>query len=123
MSEKGVWERATPVLPSQDLHKTAAFYEQKLGFKPAVLYDQEGYLVIERDNITLHFFHAKEFDPTKDAGVCYIYVSQVEALYQEYLAAGVTHPNGRLEHTPWNMYEFVVLDLDNNLLRLGERSK
>jgi predicted lactoylglutathione lyase len=122
MSEKGVLEQAAPILPSRDLLRTATFYEQKLGFNPASP-QYEDYLMIERDNISLHFFKAEEFDPTKDAGMCYIYVSQVEALYQEYQATGAVHPNGKLEHKPWNMYEFAVLDPDNNLLRIGERSQ
>lgn len=121
MGEKGVLEQAVPILPARDLSKTAAFYEQKLGFKRSgAVYPD--YLIISRDNIYLHFFLHQELDPTKDAGMCYIYVSEVEALYREFEAAGVIHPNGKLEHKPWKMYEFGVLDLDNNLLRIGQHS-
>ncbi|HEX2914389.1 MAG TPA: VOC family protein [Chloroflexia bacterium] len=121
MNEKGRLEQATPILPSRDLNKTATFYTQKLGFKQTGS-EHPGYLMIQRDNISLHFFLAENFDPTKDAGMCYVYVSNVEALYLEYQASGVIHPNGALEHKPWGMYEFAVLDPDNNLLRIGQAS-
>lgn len=121
MSEKGILRKASPNLPSRDIAKTAAFYQEKLGFEK-VGGDYPDYLILQRDDISLHFYLHADLDPLKDAGICYIYVEGVEALYKEYQAAGVIHPNGRLEHKEWNMYEFVALDLDNNALRIGQPS-
>ena len=119
MSEQSYLKQAVPNLPARDLSKTAAFYREKLGFRQ-VGGDYPDYLMLARDGIALHFYLHKDLDPLKDAGVCYIYVDGVEALYRECQAAGVVHPNGRLELTPWKMYEFVALDLDNNALRIGQ---
>ena len=121
MSEKGILRKAAPNLPSRDLPCTAAFYRDKLGFT-IDSEDYEGFLMVSRDDISLHFYLNPDLDPLKDAGICYVYVDNVEALYAEYRAAGVIHPNGKLEHTPWKMYEFVALDVDNNALRFGQSS-
>jgi catechol 2,3-dioxygenase-like lactoylglutathione lyase family enzyme len=121
MSEKGILRKATPNLPSRDLARTAAFYRDKLGFTVEGD-DYEDFLMISRDDISLHFYLAREMDPLKDAGICYIYVEKVEALYREYEAAGVIHSNGKLAHRPWKMYEFVASDPDNNALRFGQPS-
>lgn len=119
MNEKGTLRKAAPNLPSTDLARTAAFYLGKMGFR--IEGDHyEDFLMLSRDDISLHFYLAREFDPLKDAGICYIYVENVEALYREYEAAGVIHPNGKLAHRPWKMYEFVASDPDNNALRFGQ---
>jgi catechol 2,3-dioxygenase-like lactoylglutathione lyase family enzyme len=122
MSENGFLEQATPILPARDLVKTAAFYQDKLGFKTIGEFDPD-YLMMQRDNISIHFFQFAEMDPLKEAGSCYIYVRQIEALYREYQAAGAIHPNGKLEYKPWKMYEFAAIDPDNNLLRIGQAEK
>ena len=121
MSEKGFLRKATPNLPSRDLGRTAAFYRDKMGFTVEGD-DYKDFLMMSRDDISLHFYLAREFDPLEDAGICYIYVENVEALYREYKAVGVIHPNGKLAHRHWKMYEFVASDPDNNALRFGQPS-
>ena len=39
-----------------------------------------------------------------------IQVQHVEALYAEYQAQGVIHPNGQLATKPWGTQEFAILD-------------
>ena len=53
-------------------------------------------------------------------GTCvYVYVDDVNALYDELVAKGV--PNlDPVQDQPWKMREFAVTDPDNNTLRFGQ---
>lgn len=111
-------EKAIPVLPSLDFGRSIGFYEQKLGFKLGFRYNER--VGLERDGFELHFW------PCEDASVppvssCYVIVKNIEALYEEYKAQGVIHPNGALESKPWGMKQFAILDPDGNMIQFGER--
>ncbi len=45
-----------------------------------------------------------------------IQVENIEALYQEYQAAGIVSPTGTLEPKPWGSKDFGVYDLNNAAL-------
>src|SRR5947209_19195324 len=59
-----------------DMEQALAFYGQ-LGF--VTTYHDEGFAIVERDGISLHF-HVSE-----GHRVCWIGVTNIEALYQQYL--------------------------------------
>ncbi|AOW20582.1 bleomycin resistance protein [Urechidicola croceus] len=110
-----------PKLPMRDKNVTRAFYIHNLGFKEFGSTDFEGYLMIEKDQIQIHFFEFKELDPRENYGQVYIRTDNIDAFYQSLLDKKTTiHPNGQLEVKPWLQKEFSILDPDNNLLTFGQ---
>lgn len=105
----------------RDRAVTRSYYVGKLGFKDAGTEDYEHYLILERDNLQIHFFEFKALDPNENDGQIYIRTDHVDELYQSFLHNKVDiHPNGQLENKPWQQREFSLLDPDNNLLTFGQ---
>ena len=110
-----------PKLPMRDKAATKDFYLNKLGFKTLGNTDYEGYLIIEKDNIQIHFFEFKSLDPKENYGQVYIRTDDIEGLYQSILSSNVAiHPAGHLQTKPWGQKEFALLDPDSNLLTFGQ---
>ena len=110
-----------PKLPMRDKKITREFYINKLGFKEFGSADYEGYLMMEKDQIQIHFFEFKELDPKENFGQVYIRTNSIEDFYQSLLDKKTSiHPNGQLEIKFWGQKEFSVLDPDSNLLTFGQ---
>lgn len=110
-----------PKLPMRDKEVTRAYYVNQLGFKQVGNIDYEGYLMLEKDEIEIHFFEFKKLKPRKNYGQVYIRTNNIDALYQSLLANQTAiHPNGKLETKPWGQREFALLDPDSNLLTFGQ---
>lgn len=110
-----------PKLPMRDKNLTREFYINKLGFKEFGSADYEGYLMMEKDQIQIHFFEFKELDPKENYGQVYIRTDSIDDFYQSLLDKKTSiHPNGKLEIKFWGQKEFSVLDLDSNLLTFGQ---
>lgn len=108
-----------PKLPMRDKNATRNFYINKLGFQE--IGDYEGYLMVRKDNIEIHFFEFKELDPKENYGQVYIRIHGIDDFYQTLLDNNIgIHPNGKLESKPWGQKEFSILDPDNNLLTFGQ---
>jgi hypothetical protein len=105
----------------KDKAVTKDFYIKKLGFQMFGDNDYEGYLMIHKDNIQIHFFEFKDLDLKENYGQVYIRTTDVDQLYRMFLDKKVViHPNGNLQTKPWGQREFAVLDPDNNLLTFGQ---
>lgn len=110
-----------PKLPMRDKAITRDYYVNKLDFKDIGSADFEGYLMVQKDNIQIHFFEFKELDPKENYGQVYIRTNDIDNLYQSMLDNKVSiHPNGALQAKPWGQKEFALLDPDNNLLTFGQ---
>ena len=110
-----------PKLPMRDKSVTRKFYLKQLGFREFGSADFEGYLMLEKDQIQIHFFIFKELDPLENYGQVYIRTNNIDECYRTFLENQVAiHPNGKLERKPWGIKEFSILDPDNNLLTFGE---
>lgn len=110
-----------PKLPMRNKAFTRAFYINKLGFKNFGDADYDSYLMLEKDNIQIHFFEFKDLNPKENYGQVYIRTNSIDQLYQTFLNNNVEiHPNGALETKPWGQREFALLDPDNNLLTFGQ---
>ena len=108
-----------PKLPMRNKSATKTFY-LNLGFKIFGA-DYDGYLMIEKDNIQIHFFEFNGLDPKKNYGQVYIRTDAIDAFYQTLLDRNIEiHPAGHLVTKPWKQKEFSILDPDNNLLTFGE---
>jgi uncharacterized glyoxalase superfamily protein PhnB len=100
-----------------DMEQALAFYGQ-LGF--ATPYHDEGFAILERDRIALQFNVSDPTqEPPKGGSVCYIGVTNIEALYQQYVPTGALQ--SPIQAQPWGMKEFVLCDPYRNLLLFGER--
>jgi uncharacterized glyoxalase superfamily protein PhnB len=99
-----------PRFPVGDLEQALAFYAQ-LGF--ATTYRDGEFTIVERDGISLHFTVAEGHR------VCWIGVTNIEALYQQYVPTGAIQ-SPQVTSQPWGMKEFFLCDPFRNLLLFGE---
>jgi catechol 2,3-dioxygenase-like lactoylglutathione lyase family enzyme len=112
-----------PKIPMRNKAATKDFYLNKLGFKEYGNADYDGYLMVQKDNIQIHFFEFKDLDPKENYGQVYIRTDDIETLYQSLLAKKISiHPAGHLQKKPWGQKEFSILDPDNNLLTFGQQA-
>ncbi len=110
-----------PKLPMSNKAATKDFYINKLGFQNVGSSDYDGYLMVERDNIEIHFFEFKEINTKENYSGVYIRTDNIDNLYQSFIDNEVSiHPNGPLETKPWGQREFALLDPDDNLLTFGQ---
>ena len=108
-----------PKLPMRNKDATKDFYIDQLGFKETGNY--EGYLMVQKDNVEIHFFEFAGLDPRDNYGQVYIRTSNIEHLYKAMVSSSIAiHPNGTLQIKPWGQKEFSLLDPDNNLLTFGQ---
>ena len=92
-----------------------------LGFEEFGKADYDDYLMVQKDQIQLHFFEFKNLDPKENYGQVYIRTDAIDSLYGSLLENNVLiHPNGRIQEKPWGQKEFSLLDPDNNLLTFGQ---
>lgn len=110
-----------PKLPMRNKSVTKDFYLNKLGFHEFGNADYDGYLMVQKDHIQIHFFEFKALDPKENYGQVYIRTDDIDELYQTMLDNKIMiHPAGHLQMKPWGLKEFSILDPDNNLLTFGE---
>lgn len=107
-----------PKLPMRDKAVTRDFYINKLGFREFGNADYDGYLMVEKDSIQIHFFEFKEVDPKENYGQVYIRTNSIEEFYK--LAKEKKADVTKLELKPWGQKEFSIHDPDNNLLTVGQ---
>lgn len=96
-----------------DLEQALTFYEQ-LGF--VATYQDEGFAIIERDGIDLHLNPSEELP--KRHSVCWIGVTNIEALYQEYLPTNAI--SSPLVAQSWGLKEFSIRDPFRNPILFAE---
>jgi uncharacterized glyoxalase superfamily protein PhnB len=104
-------DSVAPRLFVGDMEQALAFYGQ-LGF--ATTYHDEGFAIVERDGIALHF------NVSEGHSVCWIGVTNIEALYQHYLPTGAIQSPPPLQATPWGTKEFWLCDPFRNILIFAE---
>lgn len=110
-----------PKLPMRDKKATRDYYVGQLGFKDLAKQDYDGYLMLGKDQVEIHFFEFKELDPSLNYGQVYIRTNSIDEWYKALLDNGTPiHPNGGLKTKPWGQKEFSLLDPDNNLLTFGQ---
>ncbi len=111
----------SPKIPMRDKAITRDFYINKLSFQEFGKADYDGYLMVKKDNIQIHFFEFKDLDPQENYGQVYIRTNDIDKLHQSLLDKNIIiHPAGHLQVKPWGQKEFSMLDPDNNLLTFGQ---
>ena len=110
-----------PKLPMRDKAVTRDFYLNKLEFQEFGSADFDGYLMVQKDSVQIHFFEFTELDPKENYGQVYIRTDDIDKLYQLALDKKLTMPEaGHLQMKSWRQKEFSLLDPDNNLLTFGQ---
>jgi catechol 2,3-dioxygenase-like lactoylglutathione lyase family enzyme len=113
---------AYPQVFVSDIAASCRFFTDQLGFEVAFLYGEPPfYGQVRRGRARLNVHHVDE--PVFHGDIrrrelllaCYIPVSDVDALYAEYQAAGVRFAQPLTSH-PWDATDFIVEDPDGNLL-------
>lgn len=107
-----------PKLPMRNKAITREFYLSKLGFRELGDEDYEGYLMVQEDDIQIHFFEFNELDPKENYGQVYVRTNDIDTWYEFVKSKKVNYT--KLENKPWKQREFSILDPDNNLLTFGQ---
>jgi uncharacterized protein (TIGR02246 family) len=116
--------RAVPILPAIDLVATRAFYET-LGFTASYFSPagERGYLIARRGDLELHVFSHPQLGSVENYAGCYWRVTDADAMHDEYARLGLPSSGapslGDIENRPWGMREFVLIDPNSNLIRIG----
>ncbi|UII19929.1 bleomycin resistance protein [Fulvivirga ligni] len=110
-----------PKLPMRNKNVTKDYYVNQLGFSQFGSADYPDYLMVEKDNVQIHFFLFEGLKPKENYGQIYLRTDDIEQLYQSLLDNDTAiHPNGKLQTKPWGQKEFSLLDPDNNLITIGQ---
>lgn len=109
-----------PKIPFIDKEKTLNYY---INLDFMLTSDYGDYLILENNQLEIHFFHYPSLEKEKSDFMLYIRCSEIENLYQNLLDNQVEiHPNGPLETKPWGQKEFSLIDPNGTLLTFGESS-
>jgi catechol 2,3-dioxygenase-like lactoylglutathione lyase family enzyme len=106
-------QSAVPIIPSNDLDETQAFYE-RLGFGVTSNYPAQGYRILHNSSgASVHLTRTDPgwVDPERNAYGIYLYAADVDEL-----AAGF---GCRAEARPWGLREFGISDPNGTLVRVG----
>jgi DNA-binding HxlR family transcriptional regulator len=106
--------KIAPRFVVSDLEQALTFYGQ-LGFQTT--YHDESFAIIERDGIDLHLNGSP--DSPRRHSVCWIAVTNIDALYQQYLPTNAVQSAPQAQ--PWGLKEFFLRDPFGNLLLFAER--
>ena len=108
-----------PKLPMRSKETTRNYYVQ-LGFE-ASANDFQGYLMLNKNGLEIHFFEFSNLVPADNYGQIYIRCSDIDETYQMYIKKNIEiHPAGNLTEKPWGQKEFSLLDPDGNLITFGQ---
>lgn len=114
---------AIPILPSRCVSDTLAFYK-RLGFDGSAHAFDNGYAILTRERVEIHFFTHRDLVPSESWAGCYIRVMDVDSYYRTCASSGLPRTGiprmDVLEDKPWGLREFAVVDPDGNLIRIGQ---
>lgn len=119
MGQEITFERVAPVVPVLDLDAALDRY-RRLGFTVHAFDGGERYGFVARGTVSMHLTEWAEHDPTRTASTVYLYVSDADALHQEWVTAGVAGRLGEPRDTTYGcLREFSFVDSDGTLHRVG----
>jgi uncharacterized glyoxalase superfamily protein PhnB len=114
---------AATVFVVQDVLRSVEHYRDVLGFKVEFTYGEPTfYAGVERDNVDIHLQAANQTKRQPGQGAVNVFVTDVDALYQELKSRGARVLNEPKDY-PYGMRDFDVNDLDGNHLCFGMESR
>lgn len=110
----------TPVLPSADIKRDIAWYEEKTGF--TFQFGDEMYAGLVRENLFLHLqWHADTpDDPLLGGSVIKIFVKNIRPIFLEFIERKTVTPGKLRLNTSWGTNEFGFYDLNQNAIFIVE---
>jgi predicted enzyme related to lactoylglutathione lyase len=115
------FSHAASIFPVEDPLATAKFYQQKLGFDITFTWGEPpDYVVTNREHaVNIHFVKKQDdFRPSQQHVSQYIFVHEVDKLYQELVESGVEILRP-VKTQEWGMREFDILDPNGFMLCFG----
>ncbi|OBA59977.1 glyoxalase-like protein [Mycobacterium sp. 1100029.7] len=109
----------SPIIPVRDLDVALDRY-RRLGFDARGYQGPERYGFVDRGSVSMHLTEWAEHDPLRTAASVYLYVSDADALYEEW--AALKDLDGRLiapVDTAYGLREFAYVDPDGTAHRVG----
>ena len=105
-----LFSHCAPVLSVDDVMEAANFYKHKLGFDITFTYGEPTYYAVVKrgEGVSIHLSEREDTSTPIARCHVYIFVSDVDALYEEYLSKGVKI------HTPPATQEHGMRDFDLN---------
>jgi uncharacterized glyoxalase superfamily protein PhnB len=104
----------------QDVLRSVEHYRDVLGFRVEFMYGEPRfYAGVERDNVAIHLQAASETKRLPGHGAINVFVTGVDALYQELKSKGARTMEEPADR-PYGMRDFDINDLDGNQLSFGE---
>ena len=104
------------VLPTDDLDRDIKWYAEYTGFVKRFIND--GYAGLYRDGMEIHLqWHAgTEDDPVNGGSVVKFFVTDLEAVFKEFVERGTVKEHKLHKNTPWGTHEFGFFDPNNNAI-------
>jgi uncharacterized glyoxalase superfamily protein PhnB len=113
---------AVPEIPAADVDKAAAYYVNALGFTLDWGDDQGGIAGISRGNCRLFITNRSFREPYGNTGPVLLWLNLQSNAEVDELFAGWKTAQAKIvsepEDKPWKLREFMVADLDGNLIRV-----
>jgi uncharacterized glyoxalase superfamily protein PhnB len=104
----------------KDVLQSVEHYRDVLGFRVEFTYGEPAfYAGVERDNVAIHLQAASETKRHPGHGAINVFVTGVDALYQELKSRGARTMEEPADR-PYGMRDFDIVDLDGNQLCFGE---
>ncbi|HYK15192.1 MAG TPA: VOC family protein [Burkholderiales bacterium] len=114
---------AAIVFVVQDVLRSVEHYRDVLGFHTEFTYGEPTfYAGVERDDLVIHLQAASETKRQPGQGALYVFVTDVDALYQELKSRGARTLNEPKDYA-YGMRDFNINDIDGNQLCFGMESK
>ena len=111
------FQSLVPMLQTQDVAATRAWYESRLGFTCAAG-SHEGWCQLSRDGVSIMFMHNDLMGEPQATATQYITVDDVMALWDRLKEHCVAEWGP--ERMPYGMLEFAIRDPNGYLLSFGQ---
>ncbi|WP_426567094.1 bleomycin resistance protein [Angustibacter sp. McL0619] len=113
-----MFNSVAPILPVRDLSGALDRYS-RMGFRTSPYEGPDEYGFADRDDVSFHLAQSTFHDPKTSSVMVYLYVSDADALHQEWTTAGIAGRHHAPSDTPYGLREGAYVDPDGNLLRYG----
>lgn len=121
--QKPFLDHSATIIPVADIYKTIQWYEEKMGFKVSLTWeDPITYAILKRDNLTFHFSQVDvDFKLSNPHPSIYVFVTQIEKLYEEFKSNGLNVSG--LTKADYGMTDFDLYDLNGFRITFGQGSE
>ena len=118
MANEIEFNKVAPIIAVRDINAALERY-RRLGFEVEPYEGPEPYGFVERGGVSMHLSEWAEQDAERTASQMYLYVSDADALHDEWKAADVEGHLVDAHDTPYGLREFAYVDPDGTLHRVG----